>query len=87
MIRNFPTLVFMQIVTEMNKKDMAHFHIIVGIRNFMDYNYTLKNNIFIVLNRDLVREGESDPLGYGTKFDYEFDIQVKSLRYFKDVKN
>ena len=36
-IRNFPTLVFMQIVTELNKKDITHFHIIIGIRNFIDY--------------------------------------------------
>ena len=86
-IRNFPTLVFMQIVTELNKKDITHFHIIIGIRNFIDYNYILKNNIFTLLNRELVREGEDISLSYGTKLDYEFDIKVNSLKHFKDIKN
>jgi len=77
----------MQIVTELNKKDITHFHIIIGIRNFIDYNYTLRNNIFTLLNRELVREGEDKDMSYGSKFDYEFDIKVKSLRYFIDIKN
>jgi hypothetical protein len=53
-------------------------HLLVGIRNFMDYNYILKKNLSLVLKSRLSWTGL-------TQSDY--DIKVDSLLYFKDVKN
>ena len=82
LLKNFPTLSFIQLVTEKTDKGIVHYHFIVAIRNFIDYNYTLKNNIFLVLNKEL-----SIDTDYGGKFDYKYDIKINSFLYFKDIKN
>jgi hypothetical protein len=53
-------------------------HLLVGIRNFMDYNYTLKKNLALVLK---------DNLSTTNLTQSDFDIKVDSLLYFTDVKN
>tara|TARA_B110000977_G_C10881805_1_gene417774 strand:+ start:106 stop:666 length:561 start_codon:yes stop_codon:yes gene_type:complete len=87
--RHFPTITFFQIVVERNKKGYIHYHILVSIRLFIDYNVNVKNNLTLILNEELNSELEDPELTdvYGTKFDYNFDIKVSSLRYFKDIKN
>lgn len=58
---------------------MLHFHAIIAIRNFIDYNYILKNNLLNCL------------VGFsffgGLNNITTFDIKVQSLNYFKDIKN
>ena len=77
--KKFPTTTWFFIVSEKTKSNMLHFHAIISIRNFMDYNYTLKNNILgCLLNFSF----------FGDLKDVtEFDVKVQSLNYFKDVKN
>jgi len=75
---SFPTTTFVLIVAEKNKKGNLHFHIIVAIRNFIDYNYTMRINLTNVLIDNL------DLIGLAIK---DYDIKVESLRYFKDIKN
>lgn len=73
----FKTTTYIFIVPEKNKKGVLHFHILISIRNFIDYNYTLKNNLLLCLKKlDLVGIYIND-----------LDIKVESLLYFKDVKN
>ena len=77
-IDHFPTTTYIFIVIEKNKKGLIHMHLLVGIRNFMDYNYTLKNNLSLVLKSRLSTTNLTQS---------DFDIKVDSLLYFKDVKN
>ena len=77
-VDHFPTTTYIFIVIEKNKKGLMHAHLLVGIRNFIDYNYTLKNNLSLVLKDRLSSTGL-------TQSDY--DIKVDALLYFKDVKN
>ena len=53
-------------------------HLLVGIINFMDYNYTLKKNLALVLKNNLSTTNLTQS---------DFDIKVDSLLYFTDVKN
>jgi len=51
---------------------------LIAIRNFMDYNYILKNNLiktFLSYSKDNCNENEPH------------DVKIESLRYFKDIKN
>jgi len=73
----FITTTYIFIVPEKNVKGVLHFHILVSIRNFIDYNYTLKNNLSLFLK-------EFDLTGLSMN---DYDIKVESLLYFKDVKN
>ena len=77
-INHFPTTTYILIVIEKNKKGMLHMHLLVSIRNFMDYNYTLKKNLALVLK---------DNLSTTNLTQSDFDIKVDSLLYFTDVKN
>ena len=43
----FKTTTFIFIVPEKNKQGVLHLHILISIRNFIDYNYTLKNNLLL----------------------------------------
>lgn len=70
--KNFPTTAFFFIVSEKNKKGMLHFHAIVAIKNFIDYNYTIKNNLIKILT---------------TVSSIVYDVKVESLYGFKDIKN
>jgi hypothetical protein len=74
----FTTTSFIFIVGEKNKKDVLHFHLLVGIRNFIDYNYCLKNNLSNNLKIDL---------GSGQFQMCDYDVKVQSLKSFKDIKN
>jgi hypothetical protein len=74
----FTTTSFIFIVGEKNKKDVLHFHLLVGIRNFIDYNYCLKNNLSNNLKIDL---------GSGQFEMCDYDVKVQSLKSFKDIKN
>ena len=73
----FITTTYIFIVPEKNAKGVLHFHILVSIRNFIDYNHTLKNNLSLFLK-------EFDLTGLSMN---DYDIKVESLLYFKDVKN
>ena len=73
----FTTTTYIFIVPEKNEKGILHFHILVSIRNFIDYNYTLKDNLSLSLK-------EFDLTGLSMN---DCDIKVESLLYFKDVKN
>jgi hypothetical protein len=79
---NFPTICFLQIVTEITSKNKIRYHAIIAIRNFIDYNYILKKNLITIINRDLIKDTE-----YGGKFNYEIDVKVDFLLYFKDIKS
>ena len=74
----FKTITYIFIVPEKNKKGVLHFHILISIRNFIDYNYTLKNNLLLCLKKLTLIDGI---------YVNDFDIKVSSLMYFKDVKN
>jgi len=78
--KSFPTLTFFFIVNEKNKKGNLHFHAIVSIRNFIDYNKTLKINMIAILYKSisiyLFHDNNST-----------LDLKIESLRYFKDIKN
>ena len=76
----FPSITWFIIISEDNKKSQPHFHLIVAIRNFIDYNHTLKNN----LKSRLVRCVNLYAGSYNTS---DIDIKVESLLYFKDIKN
>lgn len=43
----FKTVSFMYLVAEQNKNGKLHFHILLSIRNFVDYSYTLRSNLII----------------------------------------
>ena len=75
---HFPTTTYIFIVIEKNKRNMIHMHLLIGIVNFMDFNYTLKNNISLVLK---------DKLSTTNLTQSDFDIRVDALLYFKDIKN
>ena len=77
-LNHFPTTTYIFIVIEKNKKGILHMHLLVSIRNFMDYNYTLKKNLALVLK---------DNLSTTNLTQSDFDIKVDSLLYFTDVKN
>jgi len=76
-LNGFKTTTFIFIVPERNKQGVLHFHILISIRNFIDYNYTLRNNLLLWLKG----------FNSGSFFMNDFDIKVESLLYFKDVKN
>lgn len=77
-VDNFPTVTWFFIVNENNEKQKLHFHAIIAIRNFIDYNYTLKNNLTDILLNGFVNY---------FKLNYYYDVKVDSLIYFKDIKN
>lgn len=77
----FPTTTWFFIVSEETKGGMLHFHAIIAIRNFIDYNYTIKNNLINCLfNFSFFGNNYCD-------FISTFDIKVQPLNYFRDVKN
>ena len=47
LLMGFKTTTFIFIVPEKNKQGVLHLHILISIRNFIDYNYTLKNNLLL----------------------------------------
>jgi hypothetical protein len=69
----FPSTIFFFIVSEETKKKMLHFHCIVAIRNFIDYNKVIKNNI----NNVLLKMEKTRLL----------DVKVQSLLNFISIKN
>lgn len=75
---NFKSATFCFIVSEKNKSGILHFHCLIGIRNFIDYNYTIKNNL-ILLFREF---SDTDYFNHS-----DMDIKVESLKTFKDLKN
>lgn len=74
----FKTTTFIFIAVEKNKKGNIHFHILVGIRNFIDYDYCIKNNLSNLLK---INTG-TEELAL-----CDYDIKVQSLKKFKDIKN
>jgi len=73
----FPTTTFVFFVGEKNKKGNLHLHYLVSIRNFIDYNYCLRNSLHKVFKEDI----ELGPYACSN------DVKVDSLLYFKDIKN
>ena len=78
--KNYPTLSWCFFVTEKSKNGQPHFHLIVAIRNFIDYNYTLKYNISYILIEDISFYLNQEDVGL-------IDLKIDSLMYFKDIKN
>lgn len=75
------TTTLVLIVPENNKRGVLHLHIFICMRNFIDYNRNLKNNISIHLTQWLnMCYSSINSTG-------DFDIRVDSLRYFRDMKN
>lgn len=72
----FPTTTFIFFVGEKNKKGKLHLHYLLSIRNFIDYNYCLKNSLHKILKENV-----------GCAYACDYDIKVDSLLYFKDIKN
>jgi hypothetical protein len=60
-----------------NKNGRFHFHILISIKNFIDYNYTLKNNLQISILKQLKKDYK----------ELDWDVRVDPLLYFKDIKN
>ena len=52
-IRDFPTINLMWFVYEKNKNDITHIHAVIAIKNFIDYNYVLKDNLKNLLIKSL----------------------------------
>ena len=76
----FPSITWFIIISEYNKKGRPHLHLLVAIRNFIDYNHNLRNNLKSRLVRCVnLYDGSYDETG--------IDIKVESLLYFKDIKN
>ena len=73
----FKTITFLFIVSEKNKKGILHFHILIAIKNIIDYNYVLKNNLLLWLKR----------FNWTGIYMNDFDIKIDSLFFFKDIKN
>jgi len=77
----YPSMNLFFIVSEPTSTNMLHFHAIISIRNFIDYNYILKKSILIkLLNYKYFDYGHSSSIT-------NFDVKVQSLNFFKDVKN
>jgi len=77
----YPSMNFFFIVSEPTSTNMLHFHAIISIRNFIDYNYILKKAILIkLLNYKYFDYGHSPSIT-------NFDVKVQGLNFFKDVKN
>jgi hypothetical protein len=77
----YPSTNFFFIVSEPTSTNMLHFHAIISIRNFIDYNYILKKAILIkLLNYKYFDYGHSPSIT-------NFDVKVQSLNFFKDIKN
>ncbi len=60
-----------------NKNNKYHIHILLSIKNFIDYNYSLKNNLYKIILLQLQTDYK----------ELDWDIRVDSLLYFKDIKN
>ena len=73
--KNFITTFLYSIIE--NKNNKYHFHIILSIKNFIDYNYTIKKNLY----NNLLTQLQED------YFELDWDIKVDSLLYYKDIKN
>ena len=73
--KNFITTFLFSIIE--NKNNKYHFHIILSIKNFIDYNYTIKKNLY----NNLLTQLQED------YFELDWDIKVDSLLYYKDIKN
>ena len=54
-----------------------HFHILLSVKNFIDYNYNLKNNLQKTILLQLKKDYK----------ELDWDVRVDSLLYFKDIKN
>ncbi len=77
---HFNTISYIFVVVEKHKKGTPHLHLLVAIKNFIDYDYCLKNNIANVLKFYLGAE-----ISFKNSCDY--DVKVQSLRRFRDIKN
>ncbi len=77
---SFNTISYIFVVAEKNKRGTPHLHLLIAIKNFIDYDYCLKNNILNVLKFYL---GAS--IVFRNSCDY--DVKVQSLRRFRDIKN
>lgn len=78
----FPTTSWLFIIFEKTKTNMLHLHAIIAIKNFIDYNQTIKNNLINCLLSfpSYSNENVDDDIT-------NFDIKVQCLNYFKDIKN
>ena len=52
-LRDFPTMNLMWFVYEKNKNNITHIHAVIAIKNFIDYNYVLKDNLKNLLVKSL----------------------------------
>jgi hypothetical protein len=78
-IECFPTTTYFFIVGEKNKQGILHFHCLLAMRNFIDYDLVLRNSILLSLK---------DLSSFGFRYSIsDMDIRVDPLRYFKDIKN
>lgn len=73
----FPTTTWFFIISEETKSGMLHFHALIAIKNFIDYNHTIRYNLINSLFN----------FSFFGSSSMVFDVKVQSLNYFKDVKN
>jgi len=52
-VKYFPTITFIWFIYEKNEKGNLHIHAIISIKNFIDYNYVLRNNIIELLIKSI----------------------------------
>ena len=80
--KNFPTITWIFIIPELTKNEIIHFHAIIAIKNFIDYNYCLYNSLSLllptILNYHILREYSEWP---------NLDIKISPLKYFNDIRN
>ncbi len=79
LLNYFKTITFFFVVGEKNKKGNLHLHMLISIKNFIDYSYCLRDNLLNVLKVSLGLFRVVNMCDY--------DIKVQNLRYFKDIKN
>ena len=73
---NFKTLTWLFFVCELTKNKEIHFHAIIAIKNFIDFNHCIRNNLSIIL-----------PIITASLFHKILDIKISSLNYFNDIRN
>ena len=74
--KNLPTLTFFFLVPELNKLGKLHFHLLIGVRNFINYPYTLISNLLNVFKKDLY---------FFLKMS-DYDVKIDFLKNLLDIK-
>lgn len=80
------TVTYIMVVPEYNKKGKLHFHGIIFLKNVMDYNKNIRNNISNFLKENMRPGKELNYHGYPEFGKPPYDIKVDYLKNFLDIK-